>query len=149
MERVLLVMAVVIAVAGVAVAAYERRASLGARRASSALDRSAHDLREQVRGLDEVRRSMDAVLSSMEEDIVLMGPDGRVRLANAATRRHLGTVPAILAGVLPLALQDAVRRTAAERRGHAVEVETGAPSRWLRGATIPVGTAPSSSCSAT
>ena len=139
MDGVPLVVALVIALAGVAVAAYERRASLRARRASSALDRSAQNLREQVHALDEERRAMDAVLSSMEEGIVLVGADGRVRLANAATGRHLGTVPAVLAGVLPLALQDAVRRTAAERRGQAVEVETGAPSRWLRGATIPVG----------
>ncbi len=138
MEGVLLVVAVVIALAGVAVAAYERRASTRARRASTALDRSAQNLREQVQALDEERRAMNAVLSSMEEGIVLVGPDGKVHLANAAAGSHLGTVPAVLAGVLPLGLQQAIRRTAAERRGEAVEVETGAPSRWLRGATIPV-----------
>jgi len=75
MDGVPLVVALVIALAGVAVAAYERRASLRARRASSALDRSAQNLREQVHALDEERRAMDAVLSSMEEGIVLVGPD--------------------------------------------------------------------------
>jgi two-component system phosphate regulon sensor histidine kinase PhoR len=131
--------ALVIALIAVALAARERRASDLEHRHGAALERSVEELGARVQSLDEERRAMEMVLSSMEEGILLFGADGGVRVANAAASRHLRLRPTSLAALLPLALEQAARRAAEERTTVAVEVETGAPSRWLRASAIPVG----------
>jgi len=139
MEAFLVGLALLVGVAGLAIAINERRGSEQARRGIGALRRSTEEMRRELRSLGESRRTMELVLSSMEEGVVLVDSGGRVSLTNAAAERHLGSRPSSLSGVLPLALQEAVRMTAAGRTAVSVEVETGAPSRWLRGSAIPVG----------
>ncbi len=139
MEWILAAAGLVIALIGVALAVRERRSFHVERQHGAALERSAEELRGRIQSLDEERRAMETVLSSMEEGVVLFGADGGVLLANTAASRHLGSRPSSLTALLPLALERAVRTAAEERATVAVEVETGAPSRWLRASAIPVG----------
>ncbi len=138
MSAVVAVLGVVMALVAVGFSLFEFRRARDARRDAAALERSTIGLREGLEALDEERRTMDTVLSSMEEGVVLIEPDGRVGLANAAVIRHLGAKPVVLPAVFPLGLQEAVRKAAIDRTAVTAEVETGAPSRWLRAAAIPV-----------
>jgi signal transduction histidine kinase len=76
-------------------------------------------------------------LSSMEEGVLLFGPDGRTGLANAAAELHLGARPGSIDALLPLGLQQLVRRASDAQEGLVTEAETGAPSRVLRGSAVP------------
>lgn len=138
MSVVLVVLSVVVAVAAVGFGLFELRRGRDARRERAAIEGRLVGVREGLEALDEERRTMDTVLSSMEEGVVLIEPDGRVGLANAAVARHLGAKPVVLPAVFPLGLQEAVRRAAIDRTAVTIEVETGAPSKWLRAAAIPV-----------
>jgi signal transduction histidine kinase len=131
--------ALLVGLIGIAFAVRERRASDLRSRQKAALERSAEEMRDEIESLDDQRRAMETVLSSMEDGVVLLGADGGVRLANAAASRHLGARPTSLAALLPLALERAVRTAVEERTTVEVEVETGAPSRWLRASAMPVG----------
>lgn len=106
---------------------------------SSTVNRMAEHLEEQLRRGDEERRTRDLILSSMREAILLARSDGGVRFANDAFERLLGPAPASVQGLAPLALRETARDASERRTAVPVEVETGTPSRWLRGAAIPVG----------
>ncbi len=82
---------------------------------------------------------MALVLSSMREGVLLVELDGRVVFANLALGELLGGMPASLDSLLPLGLREVVRAATSEDTPRSVELETGAPSRWLRGDAIPVG----------
>lgn len=135
----LLAVAAVLAVGALVYSFWEWRERHRIIRASEALARSNRDLERRLGELDEDHRAMQTVLSSMQDGVVLIGPVGGVRLVNAAAERYLGAHPATLAGILPVALQQAARRASGERMPCPVEVETGTPSRWLRGEAVPVG----------
>ncbi|HTG47762.1 MAG TPA: ATP-binding protein [Actinomycetota bacterium] len=79
------------------------------------------------------------ILSSMEEGVLLFNGTGSRIYANTALTRHLGAVPERLDALLPLELQRAARRAADTGSPIPVEVETGAPPRWLRATARPVG----------
>jgi signal transduction histidine kinase len=73
----------------------------------------------------------------MEEGVLLFGADGATRLANPAVEGHLGVRPASADALLPLGLRHLTERAAGAKAVLAVEVETGAPSRVLRGFAAP------------
>jgi two-component system phosphate regulon sensor histidine kinase PhoR len=133
----LAVLALVAAVVAAIALARLRSASAEARRTRE-LARSVGDLTGELHHAVDERRSMELILSSMEDGVLLVDGGGRVRFANRAVEQHLGTRPASVAAVLPLGLQEGVRRAGAEGRGVAMEVETGTPNRWLRGSAVPV-----------
>jgi two-component system phosphate regulon sensor histidine kinase PhoR len=139
MEWVLGVGAGLVVAATTAVAIRERRSADRARRVSELLGRSGDELQLRVTALDQDTTTMQNVLSSMEEGVVLVGPNGRVRLSNSAAERLLGTRHLTMSGLLPMAFQEAARRAAAGGAADVVEVETGSPSRWARATAIPVG----------
>jgi signal transduction histidine kinase len=84
----------------------------------------------EVRGL---------ILRSMEEGVLLFDGEGHLAFANSALVEHLHGAPDDLDALFPIELQRAVRRAAASTQPVRVEVETGSPSRWLRGTAQAVG----------
>ena len=104
---------------------------------ASAVDRSAARLaRESQRSRDE-QGVRDLILSSMQEGVLLVGDDGRVAFSNGALERHLGARPGSIWTLFPLGLREAVDRVSRTRAPMSVEVEIGAPTRWLRGTAVP------------
>jgi signal transduction histidine kinase len=106
---------------------------------AAAAERARRDADERLRAAEEDRRSMALVLSSMREGVLLVEPAGRVVFANPALERLVGGVPSTLDTLLPLDLREAVRAATRDRASRSADVETGVPSRWLRGDAIPVG----------
>ncbi len=132
---VALALGLVILGLGVAFLARERRA---ARARTDAAEQQAVELRDRLRGAEDGRRSMALILSSMREGVLLVEPGGRVAFANPAVEELVGVAPTSLESLFPTDLRDAVRAATTDRSPRAAEVETGAPSRWLRGDAIPV-----------
>ncbi len=123
-----------VAIAAVVAATRERRT---ARELRSARNEAIEDLRGRLDASEAERGSATTVLASMEEGVLLFGPDGRTRLANAAAELHLGTRPGAIEGLLPFGLQQLVRRSLEARESLVTEAETGSPSRVLRGSAVP------------
>jgi signal transduction histidine kinase len=114
-----------------------RRALRAAHRANQRADRAEALRRDEQVVAEEDRRVRDLILSTMDDGILLIGRDAEVVFANAAVGRHLSPEPTSLDGVLPLALRTAIQGSR-ERGGSAsVLVETGVPTRWLRGTITP------------
>jgi signal transduction histidine kinase len=86
----------------------------------------------------EERRIRDTILSSMREGVLLVDRDGRCVFANDALITHLGGSPASLDDLFPTEIRHAARRAGYTGAANAVEVETGAPSRWLRASSQPI-----------
>ena len=125
---------IAIAVAALVAAARERSR---ARAATSAGNEAVAELRARLERSESERVPATTILTSMQEGVVLFGPGGATRLANAAAERHLGVRPSSIEALLPLGLQRIVRRAADERTALVTEAETGAPTRVLRGSAIP------------
>ncbi len=134
--EVLLAAALVVAVLAIVVVL---RQLSGARAAATGAHLAARELEEALRAAERDRASMELVLSSMREGLLLVGPDGRTVFANPSVEGLLGARPTGVDAILPTGLRDAARRAAVERTPAEAEVETGSPSRWLRGAATPVG----------
>jgi signal transduction histidine kinase len=126
----LLVAVVVVAVRARRAAAAHRVAASEATAALAAQSRSTADQREV----------QAVILASMEDGVLLFDGDGARVFANAASGRHLGDAPTSSDLLLPIALRDAVRRAGYVGTTVHAEVETGAPTRWLRATAQPVGT---------
>jgi two-component system sensor histidine kinase SenX3 len=73
----------------------------------------------------------------MRDGILLVAPDGRIAFANPAVGDHLGAAPAALDALLPLSLRRGILDAQRHGAARSVLVETGAPSRWLRGTVTP------------
>lgn len=101
--------------------------------------RAADSLRAQERSVEEASEVRSLVLASMEEGVLLLDRGGDRVFSNDALVRHLGSLPPDAEHLLPLGLREAVSRVAGEGAPVHVEVETGAPSRWLRASAIPAG----------
>lgn len=136
----------VVIIVGVGVLAFVVGAVLSSRRATArvrALEAERRGWFEQIldrtKGSEDERRAMAQVLSSMEDGVLLFGPDARIRFANPAAERHLGSRPGTSGTVHPPPFRTALVDASARREPVVVETETGAPSRWLRGTAIPVG----------
>jgi signal transduction histidine kinase len=113
------------------------RAARSAREWRERADAAEAIRREQrVRAKDE-RRVRDLALSTMDDGILLIGRDGDVAFANEAIGRHLPSAPASLDAVLPHALRTAIQDSRERGQPTPVLVETGVPTRWLRGTITP------------
>lgn len=130
------ILALVVALTAVALFVRERSRR---QTVAAAAERAGRDADERLRAAEEDRRSMALVLSSMREGVLLVEPAGRVVFANPALERLVGGVPGTLDALLPLDLREAVRAATRDRASQSADVETGVPSRWLRGDAIPVG----------
>src|SRR4029453_984427 len=71
--------------------------------------------------------------------VLLFDGGGRLAFANSALGEHLNGAPGDVEALFPIELQRAVRRAGASTEPVRVEVETGSPSRWLRGTAQAVG----------
>jgi len=108
----------------------ERARAMAADRERTGRD---EELRARLAASEQAGHSADLALTTMEEGVLLFGPDGATRLANPAVEAHLGVRPASAPSLLPLALRQLTERAGASRTVLAAEVETGAPTRTLRG----------------
>ena len=134
MESVAIVVAVVAAVAAVAV---WRRSVREARTwEERALAAEAIGREQQIDALED-RKVRDLTLSTMHEGVLLIDSDARVAFANDAIGRHLPSAPSTLDTVLPFTLRTAIEESRAHGRPSSVLVETGVPTRWLRGTITP------------
>ena len=138
MEILVGVLAVGLAVLGLATVLLLLQERNATRARADASARDADELVERLRGVEDQRRSMELVLSSMREGVLLVEPNGRVSFANPSIDGLLGSAPSSVDALFPLGLRDAVRAAIADRTPHAAEVETAGPDRWLRGDAIPV-----------
>jgi signal transduction histidine kinase len=93
--------------------------------------------REQQRQAQEEHRVRDLILSTMHDGVLLIGRDADVAFANDAIERHLPSTPTTLDAVLPLALRTAIQDSRGRGAPTSVLVETGVPTRWLRGTITP------------
>jgi signal transduction histidine kinase len=122
---------------GVASLALLRRERVRVRTQAREGARREDEFQRERAAADDARRSADLVLSSMEDGVLLFGPDGGTRLSNSAVEAHLGVRPASMEALLPLGLRHLAERAATTQAVLAVEVETGSPSRTLRGFAAP------------
>jgi len=113
-------------------AAERRRAEEEARSVQDALER------RETAALED-RRVQDLILDTMQEGVLLLDAGWRTEFANTALERHLGSRPAALAQMLPIAAREAAREAAESRVPRSVEVEVGNPVRWLRVVATPAG----------
>jgi two-component system, OmpR family, phosphate regulon sensor histidine kinase PhoR len=104
---------------------------------AAAVNETSDRLRRDDERTREDRRVRDLVFSSMQEGVLLVGGDGRTAFANDALVQHLGTRPGSVWSLFPVDLRKAVERVAETGEPVSVEVETGAPARWLRGTAVP------------
>jgi len=114
--------AVVVVAAGVAI----DRSRSAARRESdraAALEGELTARREDDGRRDDAR---DRILDTMRDGVLLLDGDGAVVFANPALARHLGGVPTSAGELFPVALREAAASPPA-----VLEVELGAPARWL------------------
>ena len=96
-------------------------------------------LERRMAASQEDRAIRDQILGSMQEGVLLFDPDARTVFANEALVRHLGSRPDTLAQVFPASLRETIGRSAGTRSTETIELETGAPSRWLRATSTPAG----------
>ena len=129
--------AVVAAVAAVAAVAGWRRSAREARTwEERALAAEAIGREQQLDALED-RKVRDLSLSTMHEGVLLIDSDARVAFANDAISRHLPSSPPTLSTILPFSLRTAIENSRERREPSAVLVETGVPTRWLRGTITP------------
>ena len=130
------VLVVALALLSVAWWAWRRAAASGAEWEARALAAETAG-RERVLEARDERQVRDLVLSTMHDGVLLIGRDAGVAFANDAIDRHLPSIPASLDAVLPLALRTAIQDSRERLEPTSVLVETGVPTRWLRGTITP------------
>ena len=97
---------------------------------------SEERIRESVRA----REVRDQILASMHDGVLLFDRDSRIVFANEALEHHLGARPETLAQVYPPSIGETIRRAADTGGVEVTDIETGAPTRWLRVTATPAGT---------
>ena len=131
---------VILAAVIIGIAAFlATRAMRAAARHRAQADEAAAALEVESRSSAGDREVRGLILASMEEGVLLIDRRGDRVFANEALRRHLGDEPAKADLLLPTSLRDAVRRAGYTGAAVRVEVETGAPTRWLKASAQPVG----------
>lgn len=110
------------------------------RRMDAERRRASEELESRALASAEAIRVRDQILGSMQEGVLLFDGDWRTAFANQAIEQHLGARPGSLAQVYPPSLRETVRRVAEAERVEVAEIETGAPTRWLRATATPTGT---------
>jgi signal transduction histidine kinase len=136
-EPVAIVAAVVGAIAAVAAGAGWRRFAREARTWEERALAAEAIGREQQLDLLEDRKVRDLTLSTMHEGVLLIDSDARVAFANEAIGRHLPSSPPTLDAILPFSLRTAIENSRERRESSSILVETGVPTRWLRGTITP------------
>jgi two-component system, OmpR family, sensor histidine kinase SenX3 len=127
---------VAVAAAAIAFLGWHRSSRSARRWEERALAAEAIGREQQLDALEH-RRVRDLTLSTMQEGLLLIGSDARVAFANDAIGRHLPSAPSTLDSVLPFTLRTAIEESRAHGRPSSVLVETGVPTRWLRGTITP------------
>jgi signal transduction histidine kinase len=136
-EPVAIVVVAIAVIAVIAAAAGWRRSEREARTwEERALAAEAIGREQQLDALED-RKVRDLTLSTMHEGVLLIDSDARVAFANDAIGRHLPASPATLEAILPFSLRTAIEDTRERREPSSVLVETGVPTRWLRGTITP------------
>lgn len=102
--------------------------------------RATEVLEERARASVDARQIRDQILASMQDGVLLFDGGWRTAFANQALEHHLGSRPEALAQVYPPSLRETIRRVAETERVEVAEIETGAPTRWLRITATPAGT---------
>jgi signal transduction histidine kinase len=102
--------------------------------------RTTSQLEERANASLEARQVRDQILGSMQDGVLLFDGFQRTVFANQALERLLGARPEALAQVYPPSIGEAIRRAAETERVEIAEIETGAPTRWLRVTATPAGT---------
>jgi signal transduction histidine kinase len=97
-------------------------------------------LDERARASASATQVRDQILGSMQDGVLLFDGGWRTVFANRAIERHLGARPEALVQVFPPSLRETIRRVAETERVEIAEIETGAPTRWLRVTATPTGT---------
>ena len=97
---------------------------------------SEERIRESVRA----REVRDQILGTMHDGVLLFDRDSRTVFANDALEHHLGARPETLAQVYPPSIGETIRRAAVTGGVEVSDIETGAPTRWLRVTATPAGT---------
>ncbi len=126
----------VVAAATIASLAWHRSSRSARRWEERALTAEAIGREQQLDALEH-RRVRDLTLSTMREGLLLIGADARVAFANDAIGRHLPSTPATLDTVQPFALRSAIEDSRERGEAASVLMETGVPTRWLRGTITP------------
>ena len=75
----------------------------------------------------------------MQDGVLLLDGGGAVVYANGPIERHLGSSPASLQAMLPLAAREATEKAFDEGQTASALVETGSPTRWLKIVATPAG----------
>jgi signal transduction histidine kinase len=112
----------------------------GVRRLDAEHRRATDGLEERVRVAADARQVRDQILGSMHDGVLLFDGGWRTAFANRALEHHLGSRPEALAQVYPPSLRETIRRVAETGGIEAADIETGAPTRWLRVTATPAGT---------
>ena len=102
--------------------------------------RADEALNERARASAEATQVRDQILGSMQDGVLLFDGGWRTVFANRAIERHLGSRPEALVQVFPPSLRETIRRVAETELVEVAEIETGAPTRWLRVTATPAGT---------
>lgn len=101
--------------------------------------RASEAFEERARAAAEARQLRDQILESMQDGVLLFDGGWRTAFANQALEHHLGLRPEALAQVFPPSLRETIRHAAETERIEVAEIETGAPTRWLRVTATPAG----------
>lgn len=97
------------------------------------------ELERQTQASADARRVRDQILASMQDGVLLFDAGWVTVFANEALEHHLGTRPGTLGQVYPPSLRGAIERASETQRVEVTEIETGAPTRWLRVTATPTG----------
>jgi len=122
-------------VTAITVVQRSRRAATERARANEA----ARALERERAAAAEERAVQDLVLSSMEEGVMLVNREGTRVFANPSMARHLGMEPTGVDDLRPEELRRSIARSAFTGAPLHLDVQTGAPARWLRAAVLPIG----------
>ena len=76
----------------------------------------------------------------MQDGVLLFDGEWQTAFANQALEHHLGARPHTLGQVYPPSLRGAIKRASETEQVEVTEIETGAPTRWLRVTATPTGT---------
>jgi signal transduction histidine kinase len=132
-------LAVAIAAAAIGAIAVWVPARARLRRAHAAMAAAEQASESYERRALEENETRGVILASMEEGVLLTDPSDRVTFANEAYERHLGTKPRSVREIRPMEIRRAVYRSGFTGATVSVEVETGAPARWLEATAQAIG----------
>ena len=130
-------------VVGLLVGVWVGRSHAPSRRPQDARPSTAgtdEDLERQTQASAEATQVRDQILASMQDGVLLFDGGWRTVFANRAIERHLGRARRPWSRSSRPASARAIQRAAETEQVEVAEIETGAPTRWLRVTATPTGT---------